>query len=86
MNVLVEVAGWIAALLILVAYALVTTGRLQPRSVTYQALNVLGALGFIINSSWNGAIPSAALNVVWLGIGIVALARLRRAPAERVDR
>jgi hypothetical protein len=85
MKVLVEVAGWIAALLILVAYALITTGKLQPRSVTYQALNVLGALGFIINSSWNGAIPSAALNVVWLGIGIVALARLRRSSAGRTD-
>lgn len=77
MNILIETVGWLAALLILSAYALVTAGKLEPRSIGYQLLNVFGAIGFIINSGWNGAIPSAALNVVWLGIGIVALARLR---------
>ncbi len=42
----------------------------------YQWLNVVGALGFIANSSWNGAWPSAALNVIWVGIGVVALIKI----------
>ncbi|MGH8284600.1 MAG: hypothetical protein ACRETT_02405 [Steroidobacteraceae bacterium] len=41
-------------------------------------MNVAGAIGFIINSGWNGAIPSAALNVVWLAIGLYALLIQRR--------
>ena len=53
----------------------------------YQAMNVVGAAGFVINSGWNGAIPSAALNVVWAGIGLAALAgivkaRRRATPGE----
>ncbi|MEO6311473.1 MAG: hypothetical protein ABIO47_04250 [Sphingomicrobium sp.] len=39
-------------------------------------MNVAGAAGFILNSGWNGAIPSAALNVVWMLIGGFALWRI----------
>lgn len=72
----IEAAGWAAALLILVAYALLSAGKLTARDRSYQWMNVLGALGFIVNSGWNGAIPSAALNVVWAGIGLAALWRI----------
>ena len=79
MRILIEVIGWSAALLILVAYGLLSTGRLDGRSVAYQAMNVVGAAGFIVNSGWNGALPSAGLNVVWLMIGLYALLRKRAA-------
>jgi hypothetical protein len=78
LNLAIEVIGWAAALLILAAYALLTAGRLQANSRAYQWMNVLGAAGFIVNSGWNGAIPSAALNVVWAGIGLTALWRIAR--------
>ena len=42
-------------------------------------MNVAGAAGMIVNSGWNHAIPSAALNVVWAIIGVVALVRVGRA-------
>ena len=77
-TIVIEVIGWAAALMILAAYALLTAGRLEARSRAYQWLNVLGALGFIINSGWNGAIPSAALNIVWAGIGLAALWQIAR--------
>ena len=41
--------------------------------------NVLGAAGFILNSGVNGAYPSAVLNVIWMGIGLVALWQIARA-------
>ena len=73
LDLLMEVVGWIGGTLILAGYFLLTTGKLDAKSPTYQWLNVVGALGFIANSSWNGAWPSAALNVIWVGIGVVAL-------------
>ena len=51
-------------------------GQARRQEPAYQWLNVVGALGFIANSSWNGAWPSAALNVIWVGIGVVALIRI----------
>jgi len=76
LDIAMEVAGWIGALLILAGYGLLSAGKLNARSPAYQWLNVVGALGFIANSSWNGAWPSAALNVIWVGIGAVALWRI----------
>jgi hypothetical protein len=65
-------------LLILLAYLLLSMGRLTGQSVVYQAMNVGGAAGFIVNGWWHGALPSAVLNVIWMMIGTVALIRLRR--------
>jgi len=75
----VEIAGWIAAGLILGAYALLTAGRLTARSPLYQWMNVVGAAGFVLNSGVNGAYPSAALNIIWMAIGAVALWSIARA-------
>ncbi|WP_284274624.1 CBU_0592 family membrane protein [Sphingomonas astaxanthinifaciens] len=71
-----DVAGWAAALLILGGYALLTAGKLTARSPAYQWMNVLGAIGFVINSGYFKAWPSAVLNVIWAAIGIVALIRI----------
>jgi hypothetical protein len=82
-EIAVEVAGWAGAMLILLAYLLLSAGKLTGQSVVYQAMNVVGAAGFIINGWWHGAIPSAALNVLWMLIGTVALIRLwRRGQAQ----
>lgn len=70
-------SGWLAALLILGAYALLSFGKIQARSRAYQWMNIVGALGFIINCAWNGAWPSVALNVVWLFIGLYVVRRNR---------
>jgi hypothetical protein len=72
----VEVAGWTGAALILGAYALLSAGKLTGRSLTYQLMNVVGAAGFVINGWWHGALPSAALNVLWLAIGAFASWRI----------
>ena len=71
-ELFVEVAGWTGALLILAAYALLTSGRVTAQSPLYQWLNVVGAAGFIVNGVANEAYPSAGLNIVWMGSGSVA--------------
>ena len=75
-EIAVEVAGWAGAGLILLAYLLLSAGRLTGQSLAYQAMNVVGAAGFIVNGWWHGALPSAALNVLWLLIGAVASWRI----------
>jgi hypothetical protein len=75
----VEAAGWTGALLILSAYILVSLGKVAADSVGFQLLNIVGAAGFIINGWWHGAVPSAALNVVWMLFGAAALWRISRA-------
>ena len=76
LGILMEVVGWIGGALILAGYFLLSAGKLDAKSPAYQWLNVIGAAGFIANSGWNGAWPSAVLNVIWVGIGVVALIRI----------
>jgi hypothetical protein len=82
MNPLIEVIGWLGAVLVLSAYGLLSAHRLSSRSVAYQVLNIAGSVGLVINTGWNGAIPSAAVNVIWLGIGAHALWRNAGAAKE----
>ena len=80
MKSAVEIIGWAAAAMMLTAYVLLTTGRLNARSNLYHWLNVLSGLGIIVNSGWNGAYPSAFINVVWAAIGLYGIfGRSRRA-------
>ena len=72
----VEIVGWAGAALILLAYLLLSAGRLTGQSLAYQAMNVVGAAGFVINGWWHGALPSATLNVLWLMIGLFASIRI----------
>jgi hypothetical protein len=72
----VEAAGWIGAMLILLAYLLLSMGKVTGQSPLYQGMNIVGAAGFIVNGWWHGALPSAVLNVIWMLIGGVALWRI----------
>jgi len=73
LSLAVELAGWTGALLILLAYLLVTSGRVTGQSLAFQLMNLFGAAGFTLNGWWHGALPSASLNVVWMAIAAVAL-------------
>ena len=86
-TLLVEGAGWLGAAVLLLAYGLVSAGRLSARDAGFQLLNLGGAAGLLVNGAFHGAWPSAALNGVWMAIGVVAVARLRRrgADARRVE-
>lgn len=80
MDVLTEVAGWGGAGCLLLAYALLSAGRIAA-GVTFQLLNLAGSAGLLLNGAAHGAWPSAALNLVWVAIGVVALRRTP--PRER---
>jgi hypothetical protein len=74
---MVEAVGWAGGFLILAAYALLSMGRVTGRSPLYQGMNIVGAAGFIVNGWHHGALPSTALNVVWMAIGVATLIRAR---------
>ena len=77
-RIVIETIGWSGTALILAAYVLLSLGKIDGRSRAYQWMNVVGAACFILNSGYNGAIPSAALNVAWAAIGLYTLWRVGR--------
>lgn len=79
---IIEAIGWAAAVIILASYILLSLGKLNPRGYVYQWMNVVGASGFVLNSGYNGALPSAGLNIVWAAIGLFTLWTVWRARRE----
>ncbi|MFI5845879.1 hypothetical protein ACIA8K_39870 [Catenuloplanes sp. NPDC051500] len=81
---IITILGWAGAGVLLLAYALVSAKRLAGDGWQFQLLNLAGGLALAINSAWSGAWPSAVLNIVWVAIGTVTIARIattRRAAA-----
>lgn len=78
MSIFIEILGWIGAVLILGAYILVSTGRLSGTSAAFQWMNAIGAVFFVFNTWWHGAMPSMVINILWSLIGFGALWRMRR--------
>ncbi|MEH1129686.1 CBU_0592 family membrane protein [Micromonospora sp. CPCC 206061] len=68
-GTLAEVAGWGGAALLLLAYLLLSMGRIAA-SRAFQAMNLLGSLGLAVNALVHGAWPSATLNAIWLVIAL----------------
>jgi len=69
-NLLIEIVGWIGAILIVIAYFLITSKKLDRESKIYHGMNLVGALLTGINAAINQAYPSTAINVMW---GVVAI-------------
>lgn len=73
MNVLVEVLGWVGAFSLLAAYFLAARGIYPADTWQSLVLNVEGAVFLSLVAAVHGVWPSVALNVIWIGIGVVAL-------------
>ena len=73
-----HVIGGIGTVLVLAAYFLVSTGRLQSKSYGFQGMNFLGAGLLAVYAVLLVAWASVALNVVWGAIALVALWRVFR--------
>ena len=82
MELTIDVLGWCGALIVLLAYALVSTRRVEGDSLRYQFLNVAGASLLLANTAYMGAYPSSFVNAVWIGIAIFALCRRKIEPTS----
>ncbi|ETK36033.1 CBU_0592 family membrane protein [Microbispora sp. ATCC PTA-5024] len=83
MSTFVTIIGTIGAVVLLYGYAMVSAGRMSGNGLTYQVLNFAGAATLMVNSAYHAAWPSAILNMVWSGIGVVTLSRLVARRASR---
>lgn len=75
MPIIFEIIGWVGTIAIMVAYWLVSSGKIFPVSKTYQLLNLFGAGFVIVNVAFHSALPSVALNTIWFFVALYGLFR-----------
>jgi hypothetical protein len=78
LKIFIEIIGWIGAVEVIIAYALNSNGKLKSDSVVFQVLNFTGAIFLIVNTWYNESYPSMVINIIWVGIAIAALVRIRK--------
>ncbi|MEW9527809.1 hypothetical protein [Microbispora sp. NPDC049125] len=86
MSAFITIIGTVGAAAMLYGYAMVSAGRMSGSGLPYQILNFGGAATLMVNSAHHSAWPSALLNLVWSGVGLVTLGRLVAARAARRSR
>ncbi len=73
LKILVNIAGWSGALMLLLAYFLVSTRKMAGDSLTYQLLNLAGSALLLLNAYHFGAFPSVGVNSVWIIIAVLTI-------------
>lgn len=70
--------GMAGVVLVLLAYGLISSGRMTGEDVRYQLINIAGTTGILISliAQWN--LPSFIANAAWLMVGFVGLIRIWR--------
>ena len=70
----VEIAGWSGAVVCLLAYAMVSAGRLSGKSITFALMNVFGSAMLAWNGYAHQALPAVFVNGMWMLIGVISFA------------
>lgn len=64
MNI-AEVIGWVGALLFVLAYLLLISGKLSVRKTTYHWMNAIGGFCLVLNAVCIWDLPTIFVNLVW---------------------
>ena len=76
--VVANAVGWIGAVLLLAAYALLSFKKLGGDSLVFQGANVIAGICLAISSYSRDNFPLVFVNSFWSVIGVVAIANLLR--------
>ncbi|MEL7147560.1 MAG: hypothetical protein AAFO69_14390 [Bacteroidota bacterium] len=75
---LIEIIGWTGSVEVILAYALVSYGKIKGDSPVYQWLNLTGGVFLIVHTIVHRAYPSTFINLVWVAIAIIALWNIQK--------
>lgn len=78
MELFINILGWIGSIEVVAAYALNSSQKIKSDSITFQTLNLTGAIFLIINSIYKEAYPFTFINTVWAIIAVAAIVGIIR--------
>ena len=78
-KLIIDIIGWVGSLMLIMAYWSVSKKRIEPESFIYHGLNIGGSLLLIVNTCYYGAFPSAAVNIIWVFIGVFYITKYKKA-------
>ena len=80
-----DLVGMAGVTLILFAYFLLQTGRIDPRGVTYSTANLIGAALITVSLIYDFNFSALLIEVCWMVISLVGIGRYFRQRRERAN-
>ena len=80
-----DIVGWIGMILVLLAYILLSTNKLN-NGITYQLLNLVAAALMAIGLYPKNAWFSFTLQIVWGIVAFIAIAKYKKKPVKATRR
>lgn len=70
--------GMTGTLLVVGAYYMLQLEKVQPRGLTYNLMNLVGAILLLISLSYTFNLASVVIEVFWIGAALIGLWKLYR--------
>lgn len=77
-HFLVEGLGWLGVTVIFTAYLLVTNTLIDPQDLSYQLMNLGGAICIGVESYTKRNFEPVVLNILWAGVAVFAIINFSR--------
>ncbi len=68
-----DTIGMLGTLLVLVAYYLLQLEKADPKGLSYNMLNLLGAIFLLISLCFSFNLASVVMEVFWMGASLIGL-------------
>lgn len=78
MEQLATAIGFLGVGVILLAYYLLTAGKLAADNWRYPVLNIAGTLGIVVSLLVQFNLPSMVTQLMWIAVSIIGLMRIAR--------
>lgn len=78
MEQVAEIIGVIGVLLVVSAYFLISSGRLEAYTVRYHSLNLVGSLGILFSVFYYWNLSTLLIQCIWIAISLYGLWRALR--------
>jgi len=69
---------------LILAYFLVSSGKIGAKTKVYQSLNLAGAVLVGLNALVHNALPPVGINALWIVISLYGLYTIRNRPKPRL--
>ena len=72
-NNIIDAIGMLGTLMVIVAYYLLQLERIDPKSLGYNVMNLVGAVFLFFSLCFNFNLASLVIEVFWIGASIIGL-------------
>ena len=80
---IIDAIGMLGTLMVILAYYLLQLERIDPKSLSYNVMNLMGAILLFISLCFNFNLASLVIEVFWIGASVIGLWKYWRRHAAR---